>query len=445
VGPLLLSVANCALSAGAGCALPRADVNVRDGTRVWTTRASDTGDWQLALDDLGPGWHQLTFGQVVDSPAGGGWVESCPSPALPVGIGTPGAAAPMLQLPGAIAIDATSAAGAALTYAACALTAAGGVLPIDCSPAPGATFPIGVSDVLCTAFDPATQAVAVGSFAITVVDAPPVVSVPADIVAEADSALGAMVDYAVTATDAVSGPLPVECTPSAPPDQPALFPLNQDTTVTCQATDGAHQTTTATFVVRVRDRTPPALQLPGSLSAVATGTNGATVTYAVAATDTVDSAPRVSCAPATGSVFALGATPVACVAADASGNQTQGGFAVQVTVSWSNLLAPINPLGLSAFLRGLPVTVKFALTGASAGITGLGARLFIAPVDAAGNVGAERPAAGLAPALDGLFRYLPLVGQYLLSLDTSGMAAGTWHLRVDLGDGVSHTARIKLL
>jgi hypothetical protein len=443
VGPLLLQAVSCALSPGAACALPRADVNVRDGARVWTTRASDSGDWQLTLDDLGPGWHQLTFGQVVDSPAGGGWVESCPSPALPVGVGTAGAAAPVLQLPGALAADATSAAGAVVGYAAGAVAAGGGPLPIDCQPAAGALFPLGASAVLCTAFDPATQAVATGSFPITVVDGPPAVDVPAGgILAEAESALGALVSYTVSATDAVSGALPVECSPSAPPGQPALFPLNQDTTVTCQAGDGAGQTTTTTFVVRVRDTTPPALQLSAPAAAIASRAGGALVTYAVTATDGADPAPRVSCTPAPGSVFALGTTPVACAATDASGNATQGGFPVQVTVSWSNLLAPINVLGLSTFLRPLPVAVKFNLTGASAGITNLGARLFVAPVDGAGNVGAERPAPA---ALGNLFRFIPLIGQYLLTLDTSGLAGGTWQLRVDLGDGVAHTARIKLL
>src|SRR5262249_3029248 len=130
-GPLLLQALNCALSPGAACALPRADVNVRDGARVWTTRASDSGDSPLTLDDPGPGWTQLTLGQVVDSPAGGGWVESCPSPALPVGIGSAGAAAPVLQLPGALAADATSAAGAVVGYEARAIDAGGGALPID--------------------------------------------------------------------------------------------------------------------------------------------------------------------------------------------------------------------------------------------------------------------------------------------------------------------------
>jgi hypothetical protein len=447
VGALVLGASGCALTPGAGCARPGADVNIHDGARVWTARASDSGDWQLSLADLTPGWHQLTFGQVVDSPAGGGWVESCPSSALPVGVGTAGGGAPMLQLPGGLAAEATSLIGAVLGYDARATTATGDPLPVVCQPASDATFPLGVSDVLCTAFDPATQAVAVGTFPVTVVDGPPVVHVDAPaggVVAEAESALGALVSYQVTATDAVSGPLPVECTPSAPAGQPALFPLG-DTPVFCQATDGAGQTTTGTFLVHVRDTTPPALQLPASLQAIATSAQGAPVTFPASATDAVDPAPHISCVPQSGSVLALGATPIACTATDGSGNVTPGGFTVQVTVSWSNLLSPINPLGLTTFLRGLPVAVKFALTGGSAGITNLAPRLFIAPVDGSGNVGVERPAVGAAPALDDLFRYVPLVGQYLLTLNTLGMSAGTWQLRVDFGDGLPHTARIKLL
>ena len=54
------------------------------------------------------------------------------------------------------------------------------------------------------------------SFRVTVVDGPPVIKVPPNVVAEATSALGALVSYDVTAEDAVSGPLPVECAPSSP-------------------------------------------------------------------------------------------------------------------------------------------------------------------------------------------------------------------------------------
>jgi hypothetical protein len=445
-GPLVTGAApvlqalGCAQTLVPGCAQPLADVNVRDGQRVWTTRASASGDWQIALPDLTPGWHQLTLGQVVDSPVGGGWVESCASPALPLGLVTGGAAAPALSLPAGLVEDATSAAGAVLGYGAGATAASGGAVPVTCQPPSGSSFPIGASNVLCTAVDPATRAVAVGAFPVTVIDGPPIVNVPADITAEADSALGALVSYAVDATDAVSGPLPVTCTPSSP----ALFPVNEDVTVTCQATDGAHQTTTRSFVVRVRDTVAPVLALPASAQQIATSAQGAAASYVASASDAVDGAPWVACTPAPGAQLPLGASTVACTATDASGNASQGSFPAQVTVSWSNLLGPIDPLGLTSFLRLLPLSVAFTLTGPSAGITNLPARLLVAPVDAAGNVGSEQRAAGLAPGVGNLFRFVPLAGQYLLSLNTLGMSAGVWQLRVDLGDGVAHTARIRL-
>jgi hypothetical protein len=50
-----------------------------------------------------------------------------------------------------------------------------------------------------------------------------------------------------------------------------------------------------------------------------------------------------------------------------------------------------------------------------------------------------------APGVGNLFRYVPLARQYLVLLSTTGMQAGVWQLRVDLGDGIPHTARIRLL
>ena len=440
----ILSVAGCALQLSAGCAQPRADVNVRDGARLWTTRASDAGDWQITLGDLAPGWHQLTLGQVVDSPAGGGWVESCPSPSLPVGITSAAGLGPTLALPAGLILDATSAAGALLGYDASATTATGTSVAVDCHPPPGAPAPIGVSNVLCTAVDPATRAVSLGTFPVTVTDSPPVLNVPSDIVAEADSALGALVSYDVTAVDAVDGPLPVECSPAAAPGAPALFPLNQVTTVTCTATDRAHQTTTRTFAVQVRDTVAPVLCGLSDVSALATSELGAPLAFPTCANDQVDGAVAVTCDHAPGSTFPFGTTLVTCTATDRSGNQSQGSFHAQITVSWSNFLSPIDVLNLVSFLRLLPVTVQFQLTGPSAGITDLAARLFVAPVDSQGNVGPERPASG-GGGIGNLFRFVPLLGRYQLSLSTSGLGPGVWQLRVDLGDGGLHTARIRLL
>ncbi|MGH8598709.1 MAG: HYR domain-containing protein [Gammaproteobacteria bacterium] len=78
------------------------------------------------------------------------------------------------------------------------------------------------------------------------------------------------------------------------------------------------------------DTTPPALNLPANMTAEATSPSGAAVTYAATATDNVDPNPTVSCAPASGSTFAIGATSVNCTATDASGNSASGSFVVTV-------------------------------------------------------------------------------------------------------------------
>jgi Tol biopolymer transport system component len=79
------------------------------------------------------------------------------------------------------------------------------------------------------------------------------------------------------------------------------------------------------------DDVPPVLTLPRSPVVVpADRPDGAVVTYDVTATDAVDPNPAVSCSPASGSVFPIGDTTVACTATDASGNVAKGSFSVHV-------------------------------------------------------------------------------------------------------------------
>jgi len=89
------------------------------------------------------------------------------------------------------------------------------------------------------------------------------------------------------------------------------------------------------------DTTPPALTLPANMTVNAPDNVGATVTYVVAATDNLDSAPVVSCSPPSGSLFPVGTTTVNCSATDASGNSARGSFDVTVIslVQQQNLAA----------------------------------------------------------------------------------------------------------
>jgi hypothetical protein len=59
----------------------------------------------------------------------------------------------------------------------------------------------------------------------------------------------------------------------------------------------------------VPDTLPPVLRLPSDLTLEATSRNGARVRFAASATDEVDGLVPVTCTPASGSTFPLGATP----------------------------------------------------------------------------------------------------------------------------------------
>ena len=100
-------------------------------------------------------------------------------------------------------------------------------------------------------------------------------------------------------------------------------------TVEAQTANGC--TGTADFVLTILDTTPPALTLPGDLTATATSPAGAVVSFAASAVDLVDGSRPVVCIPASGATFPIGATTVACTASDAHGNAASGGFRVTVT------------------------------------------------------------------------------------------------------------------
>jgi hypothetical protein len=115
-----------------------------------------------------------------------------------------------------------------------------------------------------------------------------------------------------------------------------------------------------------------------------------------------------------------------------------------VAYSGDFFLQPINSDGSSIFKQGSTVPVKFRLTGSSAGITDAVAKLTYAKVSN-GIVGTAVEAVSTAAATTGnLFRYDSSSGQYIFNLSTKGLTAGTYQLKIDLGDGAEHTVIISL-
>jgi hypothetical protein len=153
---------------------------------------------------------------------------------------------PVLNLPGPIAVGATSTSGAAATYAASAADTVDGLVPVKCVRASGSLFPIGTTTVSCSATNAAGDTTT-GSFTVSVTDnAVPVLTVPADIRVVATSPSGAAVTYEVTATDSIDPSPVVSCAPASG----STFPRGS-TQVTCTARDASGNTVTDWFEVNV--------------------------------------------------------------------------------------------------------------------------------------------------------------------------------------------------
>src|SRR5439155_550313 len=123
--------------------------------------------------------------------------------------------APIVTVPSDITAEATSAAGAAVTFTASASDIVDGSLATTCSPASGSTFGITTTIVNCTATD-AHGNTGSASFHVTVVDTtPPTVTVPPDITTEATSAAGAAVTFTASASDIVDCSVATTCSPAS--------------------------------------------------------------------------------------------------------------------------------------------------------------------------------------------------------------------------------------
>ncbi|HEY0661424.1 MAG TPA: HYR domain-containing protein, partial [Lysobacter sp.] len=201
-----------------------------------------------------------------------------------------------------------------------------------CAPASGSTFALGATTVTCNASDAANNAATPTTFEVTVVDTtPPTIDPHGDVgPVEATGPTGAMVTYVAPAThDLVDGDGVATCVPASG----STFTLGA-TTVTCNASDAANNAAAATtFEVTVVDTTPPTIDPHGDVGPVeATGPDGAAVGYVSPAThDFVDGDGFATCAPVSGTTFALGNTTVTCTAADDAGNAASAiSFIVQV-------------------------------------------------------------------------------------------------------------------
>lgn len=189
---------------------------------------------------------------------------------------------PSITTPGAVVSEATGPGGATVSYTVTANDPLNGAVVPSCSPASGTLFPLGATTVNCTATN-ADGVTGSESFTVTVRDTtPPTVTVPGAMTVDAPSAEGVVVDFAASASDVVSGTVTPVCTPASG----STFPVG-DTLVTCQATDGAANQGSGTFLVTVHDQSGGQPGIDAGVPPTSTGTATMTETITQTVTQTL--------------------------------------------------------------------------------------------------------------------------------------------------------------
>jgi len=158
----------------------------------------------------------------------------------------------------------------------------------------------------------------------------PVVVCPGDLSVECTGIGGAVVTFAVSASDDLDPSPSVVCEPASG----STLPVGEHL-VTCVATDAAGNQSMCSFQVTVTagpacDTNPPQIACPADVTLECTSPAGATATFVVSADDDFDPSPVIVCSPPAGTTLPVGDHVVTCVATDASGNQAGCTFTIHV-------------------------------------------------------------------------------------------------------------------
>ncbi|CAE7458035.1 unnamed protein product [Symbiodinium sp. CCMP2592] len=185
-----------------------------------------------------------------------------------------------------------------------------------CTPPSGSLFPVGTTNVTCTAQDSAGNAATPMTFQVMVTgDTTPPAFDPTLVNKTADAGCGdsAQVSFEAVATDAC-GPPQVSCTPTSL----SLFPVGS-TTVQCTARDASGNEATENFVVTVlKGVEPPSFGPTSDVEVHSPYCKAMRVQFDVPVNG--GCGHGAECFPASGSIFRLGKTPVTCTASNDAGS-----------------------------------------------------------------------------------------------------------------------------
>ena len=202
------------------------------------------------------------------------------------------------------------------------------------------TFPFGSTTVTWTVTDTSGN-VSQATQVVTLVDTTdPEIFAPSDIVAEAASLSGTMVELGEATAHDVMG------IASVTEHTPRFFVLGE-TTVTWTATDTSGNSASATQTVTIVDTISPSITAPDSITVEATSADSNTVALGnPVSSDLVDIPSISNNAP---DVFPLGETTVIWTAVDASGNSASATQTVTIVDTTSPELIMPEDVMISAF------------------------------------------------------------------------------------------------
>ena len=237
-------------------------------------------------------------------------------------------------IPANVTVQATTAGGAAVGFFPPTAVDEDATAPsVTCDHGSGSLFPVGTTTVTCQTTDgDDTPSTVTATFQVTVIDTDLGLSgVPADITVDAAGPSGAAVTFvAPTGVDEDGSAVAVSCDHASG----ATFAIGT-TTVTCSVSDSddTPSTRTATFRVTVNDTDLALNGVPADISAVATGSSGAAVTFTPpSAIDEDATSPPLTCNRASGSIFAVGTTTVTCSVTDGDDTPSTVSASFHVTV-----------------------------------------------------------------------------------------------------------------
>lgn len=245
--------------------------------------------------------------------------------------------------------------GAVVNYTVLATDACGPVT-LSCEPPSGSIFPMGFTDVTCTAKDTAGN-VSTKKFPVAVQDtSSPVFILPRIIQAKCESPQGAIVHYEAKADDLCGKVVLFECTPPSG----SLFPMGI-TEVVCLAKDEYGNSNNGKFQVQVStDCAKDCLKIacPTDITVECDSPAGTVVTYEAKAESSCGDKVTLKCSPPSGSLFPPGETTVVCDTGDTRGNQQRCLFKVKVVdTAKPNLECPPS-LSLKAEPSALTANLK---------------------------------------------------------------------------------------